>query len=187
MGVKATDLRKGTVIEKDGDLLVITDYNHKTPGNLRSIIQMTLKNLRTGQTTNIRAGSSDTFETAYLDRKKCEYLYRESNGDYIFMDSQSYEQFPLPSALAEGSMGYVRENTSVDVTFHENKPIGIDLPASVVLKVTEAEAAVKGDTASNVKKEAVLETGLTIKVPLHVGVGDEVKVRTTDGEFLGRA
>lgn len=187
MSARATELRKGDVILKDGDLLVITDYHHHTPGNLRAIIQMKTKSLTSGQANSLRASSSDTFEKAFLDKKKAEYLYKEQNGDHCFMDSETYEQFVITAELAGDTMGYVRENTTVDVTFHEQTPIGIALPAVVTLKVVEAEEAVKGNTANNVKKEAVLETGLTIKVPMHIGVGEEVKVKTDDGEFMGRA
>jgi elongation factor P len=187
MGVRSVDLRKGRVIEKDGHLLLITEFTHKTPGNLRAIIQMTLKNISTGQTSSIRAGSGEMFELAYLDKKKCEYLYKEGNGDFVFMDNVSYEQFPLPQSLAAESMGFVRENATVDVTFHGTTPIGIDLPSSVTLKVTESEAAVKGNTASNVKKDAVVETGMKVRVPMHIKVGEDIKISTSDGEFQGRA
>lgn len=186
MAVRATELRKGSVIQKDGDLYVVTEYHHHTPGNLRAIIQMKMRSLSSGATANVRAGSSETFETAFLDKRKCEYLYREPSGHYVFMDSETYEQFPLPAELIESSMGYVKENTTVDVTFHEHKAIGIDLPSSVELVVTEAEAAVKGNTAGNVKKDAVVETGLTVKVPMHIAVGDKIKISTESGEFQGR-
>lgn len=186
MAVRATELRKGSVIQRDGDLFVVTEYSHHTPGNLRAIIHMKVKSLKTGSTTAIRAGSSESFEVAFLDRRRCEYLYREPAGDYIFMDSESFEQFPLPAELAESSMAYVKENTSVDVTFHEHNPIGIDLPATVELVVTESEVAVKGNTATNVKKDAVVETGLNVKVPLHVAVGDKIRINTATGEFQGR-
>lgn len=186
MGVRATDLRKGQVIQQDDDLLLITEYIHKTPGNLRSIIQIKTKSLRSGQANSMRLGSGDTVEVAFLDRRRCEYLYKDPTGAYVFMDSESYEQFPLSEEFIGDKMGFVRENTPVEVTFHEQTPIGVELPTTVVLKVVEAEQAVKGNTTSGVKKEAVLETGLTIKVPLHIGVGDEVRVRTDDGEFLGR-
>ncbi len=186
MGSRATELRKGTVIEKDGDLLLITDYHHHTPGNLRAIIQMKTKSLKTGSSGSIRASSSDTFEVAYLDRRNCQFLYREGNGDCIFMDEESFEQFPLPASLAEDSMGYVKESTTVEVTFHDNQAIGIALPPSVVLEVTEAEMAVKGNTATNVKKNASVETGLAVKVPLHIKVGEKIKISTDTGEFMGR-
>ena len=186
MSNRATELRKGDVILKDGDLLLITDYHHHTPGNLRSIIQMKTKSLTSGQANSLRAGSGDSFEKAYLDRKKAEYLYKEANGDHVFMDSESYEQFVITAEFAEAYMGYVRENTTVEVTFHESSPIGIALPPQVVLKVVESEVAVKGNTANNVKKDAVLETGLKIKVPMHIGVGEEVKVKTENGELQRR-
>lgn len=187
MSVRATELRKGSVIVRDGDLLVITEYHHHTPGNLRAIIQMKTKSLKTGSSGQIRAGSSEAFEVAYLDKRRCQYLYREAQGDYIFMDNESYEQFPLPADLAESSMGYVRENTEVDVTFHEGRAIGLELPTVVELEVTESEMAVKGNTATNVKKDAVVETGLAVKVPLHIMVGDRIKIRTADAEFMGRS
>ena len=186
MSVRATELRKGQVIEKDGDLLLITDQEHKTPGNLRAIITIKTRSLRTGNTNSMRLGSGDTLELAYLERRKAEYLYRESNGDYVFMDSENYEQFPLGKGVVGDKMGFVRENTIIEVTFHDSKALGVELPPQVVLKVAEAEAAVRGNTTSGVKKEAVLETGLKIKVPLHINVGEEVRVSTETGEFQGR-
>jgi elongation factor P len=186
MGVKATELRKGQVIEKDGDLLLITEYEHRTPGNLRAIIQMKVRNLNTGQTSAMRLASGDVLETAFLEKKGCQYLYQESDGSYVFMDVNTYDQFPLPTDLVGELMGYVKESSEIEVTFHGATPIGIELPNTVVLEVTTAEEAVKGNTATNVKKEAVVETGMTVKVPLHISVGDRIKIRTSDGEFLGR-
>ena len=187
MGVRATEVRKGQVIEKDGDLLLITDYEHKTPGNLRAIINIKTRSLTTGQANSMRLGSGDTLEVAYLDRRKAEYLYRESTGAYIFMDTQSYEQIQLGEDLVGDKMGLVRENTAIEITFHQTTAIGVELPPQVVLKVAEAEAAVKGNTSSSVKKEAVLETGHRLKVPMHIQPGEEIKVATDTGEFVGRA
>ena len=187
MAVRATELRKGTVIVGErGALLLITEYHHHTPGNLRAVIHIKVKNIQTGVTTPMRLGSSDAFEVAYLDRKKCEYLYKDSSG-YVFMDQESFEQFPLQEELVGDKMGFVRENTVVDVTFHETLPVGVDLPSTVVLKVVEAEIAARGDTATNVKKDAVLETGLKIRVPAHIKAGEDVRISTVDGEFQGRA
>ncbi len=187
MSIKATELRKGQVILKDGDLHLITDYDHKTPGNWRAIILIKTRNLKTGSTSQMRLGSSDTLEVAYLEKRTAEYLYRESSGDYVFMETESYEQFHISSEVIGDKMAFVRENTQVEVTFHGTMPIGVELPSAVVLKVSQAEAAVKGNTATGVKKEATLETGLKIKVPLHIEAGEEVKVSTLTGEFLGRA
>ena len=187
MGVKATELRKGTVLEKDGDLLLITDYSHSTPGNWRAIIQIKTKSLTTGSTGSFRPSAGDMFEVAYLDKRKSEYLYRESDGHYVFMDNETYEQFPLPDDLVGEKMGYVKENTTVEVTFHEKTPIGIELPPQVTLEVTEAEEVARGNTSNSVKKDVTVETGMQVKVPGHIKTGDQIKIRTEDGEFQGRA
>ena len=187
MGVRATEIRKGQVIEVNGDLLLITDYEHKTPGNLRAIINIKTKSLKTGQANSMRLGSGDILEVAYLDRRKAEYLYKESNGDFIFMDSENYEQFHLTPEFCGDQMRFCKENTQVEVTFHGSTPIGVELPQVVELQITEAEAAVKGNTATNVKKNAMLETGTEIKVPLHIDSGELVRVNTQTGEFMGRA
>ncbi len=187
MSTKATELRKGNVLMKDDDLLLITDYNHATPGNLRAVIQIKYKSLLNGQVGQFRPTAGDSFELAYLDRKKSQYLYKEANGDFVFMDEETYEQFHLDPELVGDKMGFIKESSSVDVTFHETTPLGVDLPTHVVLEVTEAEAAVKGNSATGVKKDAVLETGLSIKVPMHIGVGETIKVSTDNGEFQGRA
>ncbi len=188
MGVRATEIRRGQVIELNGDLLLVTEYEHKTPGNLRAIINIKTKSLTSGSTSAMRLGSSDVLEVAYLDKKRAEYLYRDAaSGNFVFMDTESYEQFELSQEFVGEKMLYVRENTQVEVTFHGATPVGVELPPQVVLTVTEAEAAVKGNTTSGVKKEVVLETGLKLKVPIHITVGDQVKVATESGEFQGRA
>ncbi len=187
MSVRATELRKGQVIDYSGDLLLITDYEHKTPGNLRAIINIKTKSLTSGQSNSMRLSSGDQLEVAFLDKKKAEYLYREGNGHYVFMDSETFEQFELSEEFVGDKMGFVRENTQIEVTFHETKPVGVELPTQVVLKIAEAEAAVKGNTSSGVKKNAILETGREIKVPMHIAAGEEVRVNTDTGDFVGRA
>lgn len=187
MAVRATEIRKGQVIEKDGDLLLITEYTHKTPGNLRAIITLKTKSLINGQSNSMRLGSGDMLEVAYLDRRKAEYLYKEANGDFVFMDSENYEQFNLTPELIGDQMRWVKDNTVIEVTFHGENPIGVELPTSVILEVTEAEAAVKGNTATNVKKSAIVETGAEVKVPLHINAGERIKISTETGDFMGRA
>jgi elongation factor P len=188
MGIRATEVRKGQVIQLNGDLVVVTEYEHKTPGNLRAIINIKTKSLTNGATSAMRLGSSDILELAFLDKKKAEYLYRDSaTGNFVFMDTENYEQFELSEEVVGDKMLYVRENTQVEVAFHGSTPVGVELPPQVVLAVKESEPAVKGNTTSGVKKDAVLETGLVIKVPIHIQVGDQVKVATETGEFQGRA
>ena len=187
MNVKATDLRKGMVLQKSGALLLITDFSHSTPGNWRAIIQVKTRNLMSGQAGQFRPAAGDQFETAFLEKKPCQYLYREGNGDHVFMDNESYDQFHLSPDQSGNSMAFVKESDVIDVTFHETTPIGLELPINVVLEVTESEPAVKGNSATGVKKEAVLETGHKLKVPLHIDVGEKIKVNTETGEFVGRA
>ncbi len=187
MNVKATELRKGMVLQIKGQLVQITDYSHATPGNWRAIIQVKTRSLMSGSTGQFRPAAGDQFETAYLDKRQCQYLYQEGNGDRVFMDNESYEQFQLPEDSTGGKMAFVKESDVIEITFHETTAIGIELPTNVVLEVTESELAVKGNSATGVKKDAVLETGHKLKVPMHINVGEKVKVNTDTGEFMGRA
>jgi elongation factor P len=182
----ATDIRKGTVLVLDGELYVCVDFQHSTPGNLRAKVQTKLKNLRSGQIVQKRFSSTERVETAFLDKRPCEYLYREGN-HYVFMDQQNYEQYLIRAEEVSEQMGYIVPNTSVQVTFYEGQPVSIELPGTVELRVKHTEPGVRGDTVSNVFKPATLETGLQIKVPNHINIGDVVRVNTTTGEFVGRA
>ncbi|MCB9834323.1 MAG: elongation factor P [Planctomycetes bacterium] len=185
---RATEIRKGNVLIIDGDLWVVAEYKHHTPGNLRAIINMKCKSLSTGSWKHIRAGSSESYDVAYLEKRKAQYLYKnEGTGDYVFMDQGTYDQYELDHDLVGDQMPYVKENDEVQLTFHGEKAISLDLPPSVNLTITESEPAAKGNTVSNIFKRAVVETGLEIKVPLHIDVGELVKISTETGEFMGRA
>ena len=187
MQVKATELRKGMVLIKDNDLQVITDYSHATPGNWRAIIQVKTRSLTTGGNKSFRPAAGDQFETAFLEKKPSQYLYQEANGDYVFMDQETFEQSTISKDLIGEKMWMVKGREVIDVTFHEENPISIDLPTTVTLEVTWAEMAVKGNTATNVKKEAKVETGKMVKVPLHIKEGERIVISTETGEFQKRA
>ena len=159
---------------------------HRTPGNWRAFVQVKLRNVKTGVHTAERFQSTANVEKAWLDKRKAEYLYDDPNSGPVFMDQETYEQFSLSKELLGDSMEYVKPNEVVEVTFYEGNPIGLELPANVELRIVETEPAVKGDTVSNVQKPATLETGLKIKVPAHIRVGDLVKVSTATGEFQER-
>lgn len=181
----ATDIRKGTVLILDGNLWVCTEFMHMTPGNLRGRVQTKLRSLKSGQIVDRRFSADERVETAYLEKKPCEYLYRDGNY-FVFMDQQNYEQYMIGAETVGEQIQFILPNATVQVTFYENLPISIDLPGTVELKVTETEPGVRGDTVSNVFKPATLETGLQIKVPNHISVGDVVRVSTATGEFQGR-
>jgi len=187
MQARATELRKGMVLIKDNDLQQITDYSHATPGNLRAVIQVKTRSLNSGGTKSFRPAAGDMFEIAYLDKKPSQYLYQEANGDYVYMDQETFDQFFIPKEQAEEKMSLVKESQVIDVTFHEETPISIDLPTTVTLEVVWAEMAVKGNTATNVKKEAKVETGRMVKVPLHIKEGERIVINTDTGEFQKRA
>ena len=188
MTVRATELRKGTVIVGErGELLLITEYHHHTPGNLRAVIHAKVKNLASGTVTPLRWGSSDAFEVAYLDKKKCEYLYKDSTG-FHFMDQENYETLTLGADLVGDDREFLTDNLVVQINKLEGRPFGIQLPTIIELAVASTEPAVRGDTASGaVTKAATLETGLEIRVPLFIKEGEKVKVHTETREFAGRA
>ena len=184
--IRATEVRKGMVLVMDGELFEVTRYDHVTPGKGRAHNQLTIRSLKTGNTKPLRLGSGETVETAYLDKRPCQFLYQDKDGAH-FMDTESYEQFALPMEKAGSHLPFLTEEVPVNITFHEGQPINVALPAAVVLEVTEAEEAVRGDTATNVTKNATLQTGHQLKVPNHIREGDKVKVSTETGEFLGRS
>ncbi|MGQ0614805.1 MAG: elongation factor P [Planctomycetaceae bacterium] len=182
----ATEIRKGSVLLMDGVLFVCVEFQHSTPGNLRAKVQTKLKNLSTGQIIQKRFSSTERVEIAFLEKRACEYLYQEGS-HYVFMDQQNYEQYHLSADVVSDVMPYILPNTTVQVTFHDTLAVSVELPGTVELKVAHTEPGIKGDTVSNVFKPATLETGLEVKVPNHIGIGDVVRVSTQTGEFLGRA
>ena len=188
MGRRATEIRKGNVLEIDGELWKVIDQDHNTPGNWRAIINLKVKNLRTGQTKTNRHGSGDVLEVAFLENRKCQYLYKDkTTSAYVFMDNENYEQYELSDDDVGEAMKYVVESQIVEMTFHGEMPVDLTLPASVNLRVAESDPAIKGNTVSSVFKRAVLETGLVIKVPMHIAEGEMIKVSSQTGEFQGRA
>jgi elongation factor P len=182
----ATEIRKGQVLIIDKELWVVLDYKHITPGNWRGYVQVVMRHLASGRKDNVRMRSTDKVEIAFIDTKELQYLFKDNLGLH-FMDTETYEQIALDRELVEYAMDYLREGDTVKVTFYESTPIGVELPTSVVLEVAEADPGLKGDSVSNVFKPAVLETGLTIKVPNFVNAGEKVKVDTRTGEFMERA
>lgn len=183
--MKSTDLRPGMAIKMDGNLFVITQFQHVTPGNLRAFVAVKIKNVVTGSIIEKRLRSGEEIERVDLDRRDMEYLYSESQG-HVFMDQESFEQVTLPDALVGEFMGYVKPNTAITVLMCEGKPVSIELPSTVDLAVTDTPPGIKGATATNQTKEATLETGMKSRVPPFINVGDVVKINTTDGSYHSR-
>jgi elongation factor P len=182
----ATEIRKGTYIMHKGELWQAVEVTHRTPGNLRGFVQVKLRSFRTGSHIVERFSSNQTIETAWLDRRKAQYLYEDASLGPVFMDLESYEQFNLPREVLGDAMNYILPNAEVELTFHDGAAIGLDLPAKVEMIVTETEPAVKGDTVNSVLKPATVESGYVVKVPSHIRVGDKIRISTTTGEFQER-
>jgi elongation factor P len=184
--VKSTDLRPGMAIKMDGNMFVITQFTHVTPGNLRAFIALKIKNVVNGMILEKRLRSGEEVEVVDLDRCEMEYLYAESGG-YVFMDQKDFEQITLPEALVGEFMGYVKANTVLTVLICDGKPVSIELPNVVELVVTDTPPGIKGATATNQLKEATLETGLKTRVPPFIAIGEKVRINTADGTYSSRA
>ncbi len=184
--IPANNLRKGMAIKYNGDVCVVLELQHRTPGNLRAFVQAILRSVRTGKSSDVRFGSNDKVETVDMERKKLEYSYSDNEG-YHFMDPDTYETVTFQADLVAPAKDYLIENLAVEVLYAEGKPVDLELPSSVNLKVVESPEGVKGDSASNVQKPATLETGKIIQVPLFINEGEVVKVDTRNGTYMGRA
>jgi elongation factor P len=185
-GIPVAQVRKGQVVKIEGQAYKVLDHSLNTPGNKGGIVTFKLKNVETGANITRRYNSNSNVETLWASKRTCQYLYKEGDG-WVFMDNENYEQFTLGVELVGEIMGFVPHNSDVQVLYVEDRPVDIDLAASVVLEVVEAEPAIRGDTATNVTKRVVCDTGLEVKAPQHVHVGDKIQVDTRSGAFLGRS
>jgi len=184
--VQATRLRKGNLIVLDGDLYRILDLQHVTPGNLRGFVRVKLRNLRNATLQDQRLRSEDVVERASLDEVEMQYMYSDSSGHH-FMDTRSYEQVSLADEVLGEMVGFLVAESLTKVEFYGTEPVGIELPQTVDLTVTDTAPAIKGSTASAQLKPATLETGLVVQVPPFINVGDRVRVNTESGEYQSRA
>ncbi|MFQ5719750.1 MAG: elongation factor P [Acidobacteriota bacterium] len=185
MSVKATQIRQGMLILREGELFRVDSVNHVTPGKGRAHVQTLLRNLRTGAAHDHRFRSDDFVERAVMDQVEMEYLYQEGD-HYIFMNTETYEQVPLTSDVLGNTLDYLLPNGTVRVEFHDGTPMGVSLPLSVRLKIVETEPPLKGATAAGSPKPATLETGLTVSVPQFIEVGEIVEVDTRNGAYITR-
>ena len=182
----ANDIRKGQVIKFNGEPHLVMETQHRTPGNLRAFVQIKMRNLRYGKALDQRFASTDSMEVLPTEHKTLEFSYADRD-TFAFMDPETFETVELPASLIGDAKNYLTANGKVEVLYVDEKPLTIDLPTSVVLKIVESADGVKGDTASNVQKPAKLETGLVVQVPLFIKEGELIKVSTADGSYMGRA
>jgi elongation factor P len=182
----ANDLRRGMAINYNGDICVVMDSQHRTPGNLRAFVQATLRSIRTGKSSDVRFSSTERIEVVPLMTRKMEFSYKDGK-DFVFSDTESYETVTLTPEIVGDAKNYLTENAPVTVTFVEDKVVSVEVPPSVVLKVTDAPEGVRGDSASNVQKTVTMETGIVIQVPLFIKTGEKLKIDTRTGKYLERA
>ncbi|MFO0875186.1 MAG: elongation factor P [Phycisphaerales bacterium] len=184
--MKSTDLRPGMAIKIDGVLYVITQFTHATPGNLRAFVALKIKSVASGAVVEKRLRSGEEVEQVDVDKRPMEYLYKESGG-YVFMDTDTFEQITISEAMIGEMMPFVKPNTVITVLLSEEKPVLIELPNVVELVITECAPGIKGATVTNQMKDAVCETGLKVRVPPFIEVGEAVRISTADGTYNSRA
>ena len=181
----ATDMKKGMVILHEGDLWKCLETQHVTPGNWRGMVQSSMRNLRTGAKHDMRFRSTDKIEPAFIEQGDFTYLFRERDL-FTFMNTVTFEQVMIDLELLGDAVGYLKENTDVKMQLYEGRAIGIDLPPTVILIVKETTPGARGDTVNNTRKDAVLDTGIAVKIPLFIAEGERIRVDTRTGEFVER-
>jgi len=182
----ANDIRRGMAINYNGDIAVVLDSQHRTPGNLRAFVQATIRSIRTGKSSDVRFSSTEKIEVVPMTTRRMEFSYKDGE-DYVFSDPETYETTTLAPEIVGDARSYLVENAPVTITFVEDKAVQIELPSSVVLTVKDAPEGVRGDSANNVQKTVTMETGITVQAPLFIRTGEKIKIDTRTGKYLERA
>jgi elongation factor P len=179
------DLKNGLVLNLDGQLWTVTEFQHVKPGKGGAFVRTTLKNVLSGKVVDRTFNAGTKVETATVDKRAMTFLYKEGT-DFIFMDADTYDQVPVPAATVGDGANYLLDNAEVAIAVHEGTPLFIELPTSVELVISHTDPGLQGDRSTGGTKPATLETGAEIQVPLFVTTGEKVKVDTRDGRYLGR-
>ena len=186
MSVSTNDLKNGMSLNLPEGLMTVVEFQHVKPGKGGAFVRTKLKNFRTGAVIERTFRADEKVPLAVIDKREMQYLYREGT-DYVFMDNQNYEQIQVsPDALGD-AVHYVKEGDTVVLPVYNDAVVGVELPASVELTITETEPGVQGDRVSGARKPATVETGLVVQVPLFIETGERIKVDTRSGEYLARA
>ena len=184
--VNVNDIKNGMTIEYEGNIYTILEFQHVKPGKGAAFVKAKLKNLRTGSIIEQTFNSSIKVGKAMIEKKTMQYLY--SNGDtLVFMDMEDYSQIELPLSRIEEESKYLSENSEVEIMYYNSEMLGVNIPEKVELTVVKTEPGVKGNTQSSAMKDATLETGMVIRIPLFVNEGEKVIVSTKDGKYVSRA
>ena len=186
MSITTADFKTGMTILYNNQIFTIVDFQHVKPGKGAAFVKAKIKNLRTGSIVEKTFNTSIKLEKAMIEKKNMQFLY--ANGDtYNFMNMETYEQVELSKAQLGDDALFLKENSEVSISFYKGEMLGVVLPDKVAMVVTKTEPAVKGNTTNNATKEATLETGLTVRVPLFIDEGESIIVSTSDGKYVSRA
>jgi elongation factor P len=182
----ANDLRRGMAINYNGDIAVVLDSQHRTPGNLRAFVQASIRSIKTGKSSDVRFSSTEKIDVVPMIVRKMEFSYKDGE-DFVFSDPETYETVTLSPEIVGDTKNYLVENASVTMTFVEEKAVSLELPSSVVLTVKDAPEGIRGDSANNVQKPVIMETGITVQAPLFIKTGEKLKIDTRTGKYMERA
>jgi elongation factor P len=184
--ISVNDFKTGLTVEVEGDIFTVIDFQHVKPGKGAAFVRSKLKNLRNGNTVERTFRAGETIGRAIIENRAVQYLYNSGN-EYSFMDNETYDQFELQKKQLEWEINFLKENMTVNITSYQGEILGIQLPNSVDLKVVETEPGIKGNTAQGATKNATVETGLTLQVPLFINEGDVLLIDTREGKYVSRA
>lgn len=184
--ISVNDFKTGLTVEVDGDIFTVLDFQHVKPGKGAAFVRSKLKNLRNGNTVEKTFRAGETIGRAIIENREVQYLYNSGN-EYTFMDNETYDQFNLDKKQLEWEINFLKENMNVNIASYQGEIIGITIPNSVELKVIETEPGIKGNTATGATKNAKVETGLNVQVPLFINEDDVLLIDTREGKYISRA
>ena len=184
--ISSNDLKPGMTIQQDGNIFIVLEQSQNKTARSAMVVKAKVRNLRTGSNVELSWGGGDKIQPAHIEKKEMQFLY-DAGEAYVFMDNETYEQIEIPSDNLAWEKNFMKPNDNVTISMFESEVLGVILPDKVTLQIVECEPAVKGDTATSASKNAVLESGLEIKVPLFISQDEMVVVNTADGKYSGRA
>jgi elongation factor P len=186
VSISTNDLKTGMALNLPEGLVTVIDFQHVKPGKGGAFVRTKLKNVRTGAVIDRTYRADEKLGLAMIDKREMQFLYREGD-EYVFMDNETYDQIHVSPVALGDAVNYLKEGDSAILPMYNDEIVGVDLPAAVVLEVTETEPGIQGDRVSGARKPATLETGLVVQVPLFVETGEKIKVDTRTGDYLARA
>lgn len=186
MNININDIKNGMTIILDGNLCMIVEFQHVKPGKGPAFVRIKYKNLKTGSIVEQTFNTNLKLEKAHVDKLHMQYLYNDGT-NYVFMNNEDYSQLEIPASVLGDDVNFLKENLEIEVSMYDGEILGITLPEKVDYEVIETTDAVKGNTTNNAMKDATIETGYVVKVPMFIGVGEKILITTKDGKYSSRA